>query len=72
MDRPDHLNWCKQRALEYIELGDLEGSLTSMFSDLGKHPETREHPGIVLGGMMLVGGLLNSPEEVRKFIEGFN
>jgi hypothetical protein len=69
--RAEHLAWCKQRALAYLP-SDPTGAFTSMASDLGKHPETEGHSAIQLGLMMLMGGLLNSPAEMRKFIEGFN
>ncbi len=72
MNREEHLNWCKQRALEYLETGDTENALASMFSDLKKHPETQAHPAIELGIMLMFIQQLNTTEEVRKFIEGFN
>ena len=37
----EHLEWCKQRAREYLANGDAQGACDSMLSDLGKHPETR-------------------------------
>jgi len=70
--REEHLAWCKQRALEYIDAGEIEQAYTSMASDLGKHPETANHSGIELGMMMLMGGHLRSAEDMRKFILDFN
>jgi hypothetical protein len=70
--RSDHLAWCKERALTYCELGDVNQAFASMTSDLGKHPETAGHLGIELGMMQLMGGMLSSPEQMRHFIEGFN
>lgn len=72
MTRAEHLAWCKQRALEYVDAGDLPQAFASMGSDLGKHEETRNHSGIQLGAMMLFSGHLDTPEKMRKFIEGFN
>jgi hypothetical protein len=72
MTRQEHLQWCKERALEYVEAGDPTNALASMGSDLGKHPETRGHAGIQLGMMLLMAGQLSTPNEMRKFIEGFN
>jgi hypothetical protein len=43
-----------------------------MASDLGKHPETEDHLAIQIGMTMLMSGLLNSPTEMRTFIEGFH
>jgi hypothetical protein len=72
MDRAEHLIWCKQRALEYVEADDLAGAMASMFSDLNKHPETANHAAIQLGTMLLITGNLSTPRQVREFIEGFN
>lgn len=71
MTRQEHIEWCKKRALEYVDRGDYQQAITSMFSDLGKHEETEEHGGIKLGMMMMLQGKLNNVHEVRKFIEGF-
>jgi len=72
MTRQEHINWCKQRALEYVEAGDFSQAYSSMVSDLRKHPETENHAAIELGMMMLITGHLNTKNEMRKFIEGFN
>jgi hypothetical protein len=72
MNRQEHLQWSKDRALEYIDKGEVQNAYTSMASDLGKHPETEGHIAIDLGIRMMMGGLLNTPDEMRKFIEGFN
>lgn len=70
--RQEHLKWCKQRALEYCDAGDVNQALASMCSDLGKHAETQGHSAIQLGLMLYLAGQLNTPREMRKFIEGFN
>jgi len=72
VNREEHLAWCKQRALEYVDRGDLKGAYTSMVSDLNKHLETEGHIAIELGIMLMLGGHLSTPSEMRKFIEGFN
>lgn len=72
MTREEHLEWCKKRALEYVDSGDCQGAYGSMASDLGKHEETAGHSAIPLGMMLLVNGHLNQPEDMRKFIQGFN
>lgn len=71
MTRKEHLNWCKERAIEYVEAGDINGAWASMVSDLSKHDETRGHSAIELGTMMLMTQNLDSKEEMKKFIEGF-
>ena len=70
--RADHLAWCKKRALECIESGDTQGAFASMASDLNKHPGTADHIGVQLGMMQMIGGMLSSPAEMRRFIDGFN
>lgn len=72
MNREEHLKWCKERALRYVDAGDIPQAVASMTSDLGKHPETANHAGMMLGMMMLMSGQLNTQEQARKFIEGFN
>ena len=70
--RKEHIDWAKQRASEYLNQGDTTLAFTSFASDMGKHPETREHPFIQVGMMMLIGGHLSNTQEMRKFIDGFN
>ena len=77
MTRQEHLNWCKQRALEYLQPGpyfSLDDAMASMVSDLGKHDETRHHVEVTVPLMfqLRMGGQLNTPDEMRKFIQGFN
>ena len=72
MTRQEHVQWCKNRALQYVDAGDLNQGYASMIYDLGKHPETKNHPAAQLGMMLLMGGKLNTKQEMRKFIEGFN
>ena len=72
MTREEHLEWCKKRALEYVDQGDMSQAFASMGSDLNKHPETKEHIGMYLGMALLMAGHLSTPMEMRRFIEGFN
>ena len=72
MTRAEHLQWCKDRALEYTQRGDIKNSITSMMSDLTKHPETKKHSGIQLGMMMLMAGQIKTAYDAEKFIKGFN
>lgn len=71
--RAEHMDWCKKRALEILDQGgDIAEAFASMGSDLNKHPETENHPGVSLGmGLMMIGNL-RTAGEMRKFIEGFN
>ena len=72
MDRHEHIEWCKKRALEYVDRGDLTNAYASMGSDLTKHSETEKHIGIELGMGLMVTGQLNTADKMRKFINGFN
>lgn len=72
MNRSEHLAWCKERALEYVDNGDLQQAYASMVSDMSKHEETKDHSAIELGMMLLMSGKLNANHDMRKFIEGFN
>jgi hypothetical protein len=70
MNRAEHIDWVKERALEYVDAGDPTNAVASMFSDLRKHPDTQDHGALELGGMLLLAGHLSSTHDVRDFIEG--
>lgn len=73
MNRAEHLQWCKTRAMEYVNKGDLNQAVTSMLSDLSKHPETKaSSEGICaqIGMMELMRG--PTREGISKYIHGFN
>jgi len=72
MNRNEHVEWCKQRALIYIEKGELNNALASMGSDLNKYVDTENHPGMQIGMMLLATGQLNSNHKMREFINGFH
>lgn len=71
VNRAEHLAWAKARALELVDAGELSDALTSITSDLRKHPELAGHLGIELGMMLAMTGHLRTPEEMREWIEGF-
>lgn len=70
--REEHVAWCKDRALWYVDAGDYANGIASLISDLGKHPLTLGHPVIQLSGMLLMGGHLKTQQEVRDLITGCN
>jgi hypothetical protein len=74
VNRAEHLQWCKDRALEYADAGDTASAMASMMSDLGKHPDTRSRGGARAELMfpLALMGEFEKPGELRKFIEGFN
>jgi hypothetical protein len=69
MTRDEHLEWAKKRALEYLPGNPVE-AMTSMGSDLHKHPELENHAGLRI--MPMFYGAYNDPEAVRRWIVGFN
>ncbi len=71
VSRMEHLEWCKGRALKYLETGDIQNAIASMLSDLNKHKETQ---GIcmAMGPMGMMAAMGNDVTEARRFIEGFN
>lgn len=71
MTRAEHLQWCKDRALLYLP-DNPDQAATSMISDLRKHPELENHPGIVLGAMLMMGGFMAKASEAERWIKGFN
>jgi hypothetical protein len=72
MTRKEHLEWVKQRALAYLDNNDITGAWASLSSDMLKHEETAFHIGLTLGNMQILQGELNTKEQMKNFIEGFN
>src|SRR5713226_8470617 len=54
MTRDEHVEWCKKRAREYLDKGDLENAIASMISDMNKHPECRVNVYLAMVGIMSV------------------
>ena len=68
-DRDEHLAWCKRRALDYLDRGEIREAITSMLSDLNKHPQLGCNPYLAMVGMMAARDL--DVGAARRFIEGF-
>lgn len=71
MTREQHLAWCKKRAHEYLDKGDVANAVASMMSDLEKHPETSVKSP-VLGMLGIMAAAKNDVHEARRYIDGFN
>jgi hypothetical protein len=67
-----HLQWCKQRALEHVDAGDLGGAIASMQSDLAKHPETYNLKLILETMRILLAKPPLTSKKVTDWINGFN
>ena len=72
MTRDEHLVWCKRRAHEYLDQGDISNAVASMLSDLNKHPETELKPGGILSALGIMTAARGDMREARRFIDGFN
>lgn len=70
-DRDEHLAWCKCRALEILDGGDIAGACASMLSDLRKWSaplyEETTLTFLAADGMLFRKTL----EQMRNWIEGF-
>jgi hypothetical protein len=68
MTRDEHLQWAKDRALEYLP-DDWPQAMASFCSDLRKHEDLAGHAVIELMAMHALAGLANE-REIRDLIEG--
>lgn len=67
--RDEHMEFCKRRALEYVDIGELAQAVQSMGSDLAAHPQTMQATSILwIGHLEAETG---DPEKVRRWIKGF-
>jgi hypothetical protein len=66
----EHIEWCKVHARQYLREGDVTNAITSMLSDLSKHPETK---GIAEKMTMLAMFYMvnHDLQGARDFVEGF-
>lgn len=76
MTRAEHIQWCKDRAIQEYDYYPTEdektrNGLTSMMSDLRKHPETGGDGLISLVMMEMMRGPMTRQRFVT-FINGFN
>lgn len=71
-ERNKHLAWAKERALDYVNRGDLQSAVASMVSDLTQHPEIdvfKRAPQLALIGLRAATN--HDTDGVRRWIEGF-
>lgn len=71
MTRKEHVEWAKDRALYYLDEGQMELALSSMVSDMRKHEEAAtqmDEQMMQLGQLHLHN---NSESGLRSWIEGF-
>lgn len=71
--REEHLEWCKNRALQYVDAGQLTEAFASFASDVKEHEETS---GIttslaLLGMPLMMNGHLDTRDKMRSHIQGY-
>lgn len=74
MNRAEHLQYCKDHAMELLDAGEYEQALTSMLSDLSKHKDTYLNGGSA-GSLAMAGGIevrQRNYQGMKRWIEGFN
>jgi len=79
MTREEHIKWCKERAITEYDFyakteprSALRNGMTSMMSDINKHPETKSDTLQSLCMMQLITKPNMSRQEFVNFINGFN
>ena len=72
--RDEKLQWCKDRAIEYVDRGDLSQAVSSMGSDLQKFDELAAASQTFkkLFPLALLNMQNNDASGIRRFINGFN
>ena len=71
MTREEHLQWAKDRALEYVATGSLQEAVASMVSDLSKHEEMNGAASMLMS-LGMREAIADNALGVRRWIEGFN
>jgi hypothetical protein len=71
--RKDHLDWCKQRAIEYLDRGDIAKAYASMISDIGKWEGGDLYDALTLAYISMDAMLFRTTAaDMRNWIDGFN
>ena len=66
----EHFDWCIERALEYVNMGDAQGAFSSFVMDMNNHEGTKDRipPELAMIGMMET---LRGPAAIKQWILGF-
>lgn len=71
--RGEYLQWCKDRAMEYVNRGELLEGVTSMMSDMEKRDDTKLGPALSgLGIHAAMAATQGNRDMVERYILGFN
>ena len=66
----EHFDWCKERAQDYINMGDAQGAFSSFTSDMNKHEGTKNR----IDPFIMCIGMMDTPRgvvAVKRWIDGF-
>jgi hypothetical protein len=69
MTDDERLEWCKQRALKYLDKGDVRNAICSMMSDMNDYKVGTKNEAIAMLGIMIASR--NDEVEARRWIVGF-
>lgn len=73
MNRTEHLQWCKDRALQYLNNGQIAEGMASFTSDMSKHEGTDKTLNNGLSQpLILMAMMSNNQAECIRCVEGFN
>jgi hypothetical protein len=67
-----HVQSSKDRAIEYVEIGDYNGAVRSMLSDLCKFPQTIDVKLVIIAAVKLAAKRPLTEQQVREWIDEFN
>lgn len=71
--REEYVKWCKSRAMDLINSGDLLGGVTSMMPDMDKRADTKLSPALTpLGLYAAIQANKGDRDFAERFILGFN
>lgn len=68
ISREEHIKWCKERAHKELEHSWISAAVSSIISDLSKHPETEW--SVRLASMLMI--TVKDKASAILFIDGFN
>lgn len=70
MNAAEHFDWAIERAMEYVQLDDGPSAMSSLISDLSKHPGTQGILTPDLNHLFVGEVIIGGARGARRFIEG--
>lgn len=70
MNRAEHLQWAKTRAIQEAQASNAANAINSLSSDFAKHPELKRHNAIELAHRLMLSGRISTAQEAIDFING--